>query len=64
MKNSELVGKYVIVKDLDFSDYMKDENGKINVYDTLDYACATCGMYEFEDVIVMKIEYNHIEPLR
>lgn len=59
--NKDIVGKYVILKDLSCQDYMKDENGKMNVYDTLEEACATCGMYEFEDAIVIKIEYNHVE---
>ena len=31
MENSKAVGKYVIVKDLNFSDFMKDDKGKINV---------------------------------
>jgi len=42
-------------------DFMKDENGKINYYDTMDDACATCGMYEFEDAWVMQLMYNHKE---
>jgi len=63
-ENKDVVGKYIIVKDLNFSDFMKDESGKINVYDTLDEACLTCGMYEFENVLVMKIEHNHIERRR
>lgn len=61
MANKDVVGKYIIVKDLNFSDFMKDENSKINVYDTLEDACVTCGMYELDNVLVMKIEYNHIE---
>jgi hypothetical protein len=61
VENSKVVDKYVIVKDLNFSDYMKDENGNIQVYDTLERAGLTCGMYEFEDVLILKIEYNHIE---
>ena len=28
MKNSEAIGKYIIVKDINFSDYMKDEDDK------------------------------------
>ena len=61
MKNSELVGKYVIIKDLKFSDYMKDEDGNINTYDTFEEASLTCGMYEFEDVLIMKVEYNYVD---
>jgi len=52
--------KYVII-DLRNMDYMKNEKGEINYYETLDEACTVCGMYEFEDVWVCKLEYNHIE---
>ena len=52
--------KYVIV-DLRNMDYMKNEKGEINYYETLDEACTVCGMYEFEDTWVCKLEYNHIE---
>ena len=40
---------------------MKNEEGKINYYDTEEEACAVCGMYEFENAWVMKLIYNHIE---
>jgi hypothetical protein len=62
MENKDVVGKYIIIKDLDFSDFMKDEKGKIKTYNSFDEACETCGMYEFPDVLVCKIEFNHIEP--
>jgi hypothetical protein len=52
--------KYVII-DLRNMDYMKNEKGEINYYETLDEACTVCGMYEFEDAWVCKLEYNHIE---
>lgn len=61
IENSKVVGKYIIVKDLNFSDFMKDEQGKIKTYDTLDDTHTDCGMYEFEDVLVMKVEFNHVE---
>jgi len=61
MKNIEVVGKFVIVKDLQFSDYMKDDNGKIKIYDTFLEAAETCGIYEFEDVLILEISYNHVE---
>ena len=59
MTNKEVVGKFVIVKDLQFSDFMKNEKGEINIYDTYDQAMLVCGMYEFEDVLVMEIKYNY-----
>ena len=61
VKNSEAVGKFVIVKDLNFSDFMKDEEGKIIVYDTFEQAAVTCGMYEFPDALVLEVKYNHVE---
>jgi hypothetical protein len=53
-------GQYVII-DLRNMDFMKDENGKIIYYDTIEEACYTCGMYEFENAWVMKLIYNHVE---
>ena len=46
MENSKVVGKYVIVTDLKFTDFMKDKDGNINVYDTFNDASRVCGMYE------------------
>lgn len=53
-------GKYVIV-DLRNMDFMKDEDGKINYYDTMGQACDICGIYEFENAWVMQLKYNHKE---
>jgi hypothetical protein len=53
-------GQFVII-DLRNMDFMKNEEGKINYYDTMDDACATCGMYEFENAWVMQLMYNYIE---
>lgn len=53
-------GRYVII-DLRNMNFMKNEKGEINYYDTLEEASVTCGMYEFENVWVMKLMYNHIE---
>ncbi len=61
MKNKEVVGKYIIVKDLEFSDFMKDSNDKIKLYNSIKEAAETCGMYEFEDVLILKVEHNYVE---
>jgi len=53
-------GKYVII-DLRNMDYMKDDEGKIIYYDTLEEAGVVCGMYEFENAWICKLEFNHIE---
>lgn len=54
-------GKYVII-DLRNMDFMKNEKNEINYYDTREEAAIVCGMYEFENVWVCKLIYNHIEP--
>lgn len=59
-KTNGMENKYVII-DLRNMDYMKDENGKINYYETEEEACLVCGMYEFENAWVMKLIFNHIE---
>ena len=61
MTNKESVGNFVIVKDLQFSDFMKNEKGDINVYNTYDEAMLICGMHEFEYVLVMEIKYNYVD---
>lgn len=53
-------GQYVII-DLRNMDFMKNEKGEINYYDTREEACMTCGMYEFENSWVMQLIYNHKE---
>jgi hypothetical protein len=53
-------GQYIII-DLRTMDFMKNEEGKINYYDTEEEACDVCGMYEFENAWVLKLIYNHIE---
>lgn len=52
--------QYVII-DLRNMDFMKNEEGKINYYETKREACEVCGIYEFENAWVMKLIYNHIE---
>lgn len=61
-ENSKAVGKYLIVTDLLFSDFFKDENGKICVFDTFKDAGLTCGMYEPENALILKVECNYVEP--
>ncbi len=52
--------KFVII-DIVNMDYMKNENNEINYYDSEEEACLVCGMYEFENVWVCKLVFNHIE---
>ena len=59
--NKDLVGKYIIVKDILFTDFMKDKDGNIITYDTPEEALSMCGIYEFPDVLILKVEHNYIE---
>lgn len=52
--------KYAII-DILTMDFMKNEEGFIKLYDTPDDASTVCGMYEFDDVWVVKLIYNHRE---
>lgn len=52
--------QYVIV-DLKKNEVMKDINGEIKYYDSEEGAKLICGLYEFENVWVVKLVYNHIE---
>lgn len=61
MKNEEVVGKFIIVNDLTFTDFMKDENNDIVTYDTFGKACTICAMYEFENALVLKAVYNYVD---
>lgn len=47
-------GQYVII-DLRNMDFMKNKEGKIKYYDTIDEAYSICGMYEFENAWVMQL---------
>jgi len=53
-------GKYVIINIVD-KDFMKDEDGNVNYYDSVEDAALVCGMYEFENVWISKLIFNHIE---
>ena len=53
-------GQFIII-DIRTMDFMKNEEGRMNFYDTLDDALLVCGMYEFENAWVMQLIYNHIE---
>lgn len=53
-------GKYIII-DLNSMEAMKDQSGNIKFYNTKQEAGIVCGMYEFENVWIVKLIHNHIE---
>jgi hypothetical protein len=60
VKNIRTKRKYAII-DFRNMDFMQNEEGKINYYDTMAEARLTCAMYEFENVWVVELMYNYIE---
>ena len=52
--------KYAII-DIITMDFMKDKKGVMMLFNTAEHAASVCGIYEFEDVWVVKFEYNHKE---
>lgn len=58
-RNKKLIGKYFIILDLKFSDFMKDEKGNIILFDTYDEANSTCFIYEFPKFLICRIEENY-----
>jgi hypothetical protein len=54
--------KYVIM-DSRTMDFMKDKDGKIVYFDDENDARMTCGVYEFEDVWVMKLVHHYVDEV-
>lgn len=59
--NKDAVGKYFIISNLGFGDFMKDVNDEIKLYDTLDDAHGSAGINELHDTLICKVEWNHLE---
>ena len=53
-------GQFAIM-DLKNKCFFKDSQFNIRYFDSEIEACETCGMYELDDVWVIKLIYNHIE---
>lgn len=51
---------YAIIN-LNNMDFMKNDDGKIMLYKSASDASEVCGMYEWDDVWVVKLIYNHKE---
>ena len=54
--------QFVII-DLRTREFMDDGKGNIKYYDTKEDARLDCAMYELENVWVMELIYNYIEPI-
>lgn len=52
--------KFIIV-DINTKEIQTDESGKVNIYNTIDDAAEVCGIYEFNNVWICQLIYNHIE---
>ena len=65
MNNKDIVGKYVILKDIFASDYYKDENDQIKLFNTYEDALQTAWISELTDVIIVHVvdKYDDDENL-
>ncbi len=52
--------KYIIL-DLQSGECFTDENKNTKIFDTQEQANETCGMYEWENVWICQLIFNHIE---
>lgn len=59
--NKDAVGKFFIIKDLKFSEFMKDKDNNLCLYDTYDEAKTICWIYEFPDALICEVKSNYIE---
>lgn len=55
--NQFILGKFVIISALDFSDYYKDVDGNLKVFDTYEQAMLHCGFMELDYVYIVMV-YN------
>lgn len=55
------IGKFIIVKDLKFTDSVKEKSGQIMLFDSYQQAIDFCEKQEFEDVLILKVEGNYVE---
>jgi hypothetical protein len=58
LNNNKMIGKFVIVKDLETGEYMKDENG-VCLYDSPKEALEVCGIYEFPHAVVLEVKAEY-----
>jgi hypothetical protein len=59
--NKDLVGKFFIISDLQFTDYFKDEKGDIMVFNTEEEAYQKAWINELDDAIICEIKSNYKE---
>jgi hypothetical protein len=59
--NKDLVGKFFIISNLQFTDYFKDEKGEIMIFDTQEEAYQRAWIYELDDALICEIKRNYKE---
>lgn len=63
MIKPDIINKFIIVENLQFNDFMKDNEGNIKLFDTEHDALMVCGMYEFPNAIILEIKNTHKEEI-
>jgi hypothetical protein len=59
--NKDLVGKFFIISDLQFTDYFKDEKGDIMVFNTEEEAYQKAWIHELDDALICEVKENYKE---
>jgi hypothetical protein len=59
---AELEDSKFVIADLNTMEFFKKHEGGVAIYDSTYDAFSVCGMYELEDVWVMKLVHNYKEP--
>lgn len=57
-----MMEKYIIV-DIESKEFFTNsENGTVDIINTIEEAKEICGIYEFPNAWICKLEYNYVEP--
>lgn len=54
-KKTNLTGKHVVCKDVDFLDFEKDKNGLVKIYDTLDKAIESTVDNDYPSTLILQV---------
>lgn len=54
-KKTNLTGKHVVCKDIDFMDFEKDKNGLVKIYNTLDKAIESTVDNDYSSTLILQV---------
>ena len=59
--DDNLIGKFILVKDLEFSDFFKNKENKIIKFDSEFDAATACAINELDDYFILEVKKKHKE---